>query len=139
MSHDPLSKRRHLRVPVRVPIRVSTIDSETDAHSGRTFFRASREWCANLSRGGVYVRTAEPLTPGRRVLLELQLPDGTPVEATGRVAWSRRVLDAHGGTNDAGVGIEFLGGAQRTFDVLESFLRREAGRGGGTQSDEPTA
>lgn len=79
MSRDPIASRRHRRMPVRVPVRVSTIDSEVDAHTGRPFFRASREWCANLSRGGVYISTAEPLTPGRRVLVELQLPDGTPI------------------------------------------------------------
>lgn len=122
MFDDPTSPRRHRRVPVRVPIRVSTIDCELDARTGRSFFRASREWCANLSRGGAYVHTREPFTPGRRVLLELELPDGTPIEATGRVAWSRRVLDEHGRTEDAGVGIEFLGGQSRAFRALEAFL-----------------
>lgn len=136
MSRDPIASRRHRRQAVRVPVRVSTIDSEVDAHTGRPFFRASREWCANLSHGGVYIRTSEPLTPGRRVLVELQLPDGTPIEATGRVAWARRVLDENGRSEEAGVGVEFLGATPRAYAAIEAFLRASARRPSG---DEPTA
>jgi uncharacterized protein (TIGR02266 family) len=126
MSRDPIAPRRHQRVPVRVPVRVSTIDSEVDARTGRPFFRASREWCANVSRGGVYVRSSEPLTPGRRVLVEIELPDGTPIEATGRVAWTRRVLDSGERDEEAGIGIEFLGANGRAVEALEAFLGQSA-------------
>ena len=52
-----------------------------------------QETCSNLSRGGVFVRTGELLEPGRRVLVELSLPNGSQVEAIGRVAWTKRTLE----------------------------------------------
>ncbi|HVP31022.1 MAG TPA: PilZ domain-containing protein [Myxococcota bacterium] len=124
MPTDESERRRHPRIPVRLPVRVSTIDPETDPWTGRPFFRASREWCENVSRGGIRLLTHEPYAPGRRVLLEMQLPDGTAVEAMGRVRWATRVIA--GGSqsdDDAGIGVEFLGASPRELEALERFLR----------------
>jgi Tfp pilus assembly protein PilZ len=122
MSEDLANRRRHRRVAARLPVRISTIEPERDRWTGRPFFRAAREECANLSRGGLFVRTSEPLAPGRRILIEVSLPNGRGLEAIGRVAWSRRVL-APGNTDDgSGVGIEFLGGSPDHFADLERYL-----------------
>lgn len=83
-------RRRFPRLAVRVPVRLSTIDPEPDPGTGRPFFRTSDDTCANLSHGGLFIQTDEPLTPGRRLLIEVRLPDGQPVEVVGRVAWVRR-------------------------------------------------
>lgn len=112
-----------------MPVRISTIEPERDRWTGRPFFRATRELCANVSRGGVFVRTSEPLTPGRRVLIELVLPNGRPVEAVGRVAWSKHVLQPQEDPADAGIGVEFLGGAPDQFAELDAFLRSGDGAG----------
>lgn len=121
---DP--KRRHRRVRAALPVRVSTIEAERDPWTGRSFFRASQETCADLSRGGVFVRTTELLEAGRRVLLELQLPDGAQVETIGRVAWTRRSLSPDQPMPDSGVGVEFLGGAALQLTALEEYLSRIA-------------
>jgi len=117
-----INRRRYHRFALALPVRVSTIDAETDPYTGRPFFRLSREWCGNVSRGGVFIRTPEPLAPGRRVLLEVSLPNGTPLEATGRVAWARRVLAPPGHHEEAGVGIEFLGATAAGLEALEQLL-----------------
>ena len=110
-------RRRHPRVAVDTPIRLSTLDPETDPWTGRPFFRACEERSANLSRGGVLVQTREPLAPGRRVLIEMTLPDVGAFEAIARVAWTRqRAGDAFG------LGFEFLGGAPDHRARLERFL-----------------
>jgi hypothetical protein len=114
--------RRHRRVNARIPVRISTIEPDKDPWTGRPFFRASQETCANVSRGGAFVRTTELLNPGRRVLVELNLPDGAQVEAIGRVAWTRRVIGPGEPEPDSGIGIEFLGGASEELSALESFL-----------------
>lgn len=122
-EHD--LSRRHRRIPTSIPVRISTIESLRDPWTGRAYFRASQETCANLSRGGVFVRTTELLDPGRRVLLELQLPNGSQVEAVGRVAWTKRSL-ASGDQPDTGVGVEFLGGASDQLAALDEYLRHAA-------------
>jgi Tfp pilus assembly protein PilZ len=125
MSDQTPSQRRYRRVHASLPVRVATIESEKDPYTGRPFFRALQETCANVSRGGAFVKTNEPLAPGRRVLLELSLPSGAQVETVGRVAWTKRVITPDGSEADSGIGIEFLGGASEHFSALEQFLNRE--------------
>lgn len=122
MSGDGTDRRRHERIAVHMPVRVSTIDPETDPRTGRPFFRATREYCANLSRGGAFIRTSDPLSPGRRILVEIHVPEGEPIEAIGRVAWSKTVLTAGGDPEDGGVGVEFLGSSGDHFTALADFL-----------------
>lgn len=122
MSEDRCNRRRHPRIQASLPVRISTIEPERDPWTGRPFFRASQETCANVSRGGAFVQTSEPLSPGRRILVELKLPNGAPLEAIGRVAWTKRVVTPHERNHDAGVGIEFLGGVAEHFCALQEFI-----------------
>jgi uncharacterized protein (TIGR02266 family) len=117
----PRDRRRDERASVSVPIRISTIDAETDPWTGRPFFRASREVCGNVSRGGLFVHMPDPLSPGRRVLLEVELPGDDPFEAMGRVAWRRSACGERRDT-DLGVGIEFQRTAPEQAARLERFL-----------------
>ncbi len=133
MADQTPTQRRYRRVHATLPVRVATIESEQDPFTGRPFFRALQETCANVSRGGAFVRTNEPLAPGRRVLLELSLPSGAQVETVGRVAWTKRVITPDGSEADSGIGIEFLGGASEHFSALEQFLKR-ASRGSSSDS-----
>jgi len=109
-------RRRHQRVELDAPIRISTIDPELDPHTGRPFFRAFEDRCVNLSRGGLLMRTREALAPGRRILLEVELPGGPLFEAVARIAW------AGGGGDALDLGIEFLGGIPDHLARLERFL-----------------
>ena len=122
MDQSQSKMRRHPRIAAAIAVRISTLAPERDPWTGRPFFRASQETCANVSRGGAFVRTEEPLTPGRRILLELNLPNGDSLEAIGRIAWTKRVVGPRERDTDAGVGIEFLGGAAEQFDALEQFI-----------------
>lgn len=125
MSDLPGPKpRKDTRIDADIPVRISTIEPDRDPLTGRSYFRASQETCANVSRGGAFIRTAELLDPGRRVLVELSLPDGARVEAIGRVAWTQRSMVAAGAELGCGVGVEFLGGSVEQFTILEDFVRR---------------
>ena len=122
MPEHESPQRRHTRIAVHMPVRISTIDPETDPRTGRPYFRATREYCANLSRGGAFIRTSDPLSPGRRVLVEIHMPEGEPVEAIGRVAWSKTVLTTTGDPEDSGVGVEFLGSSGDRLTALAKYL-----------------
>jgi Tfp pilus assembly protein PilZ len=116
-------RRRYRRVDLDAPVRVSTIDPEIDPHTGRPFFRAFEDRCRNLSRGGLLMRTHEPLAPGRRVLLEVDLPDGPCFEAVARVAWAGR---ADRESEPLDLGVEFLAGVPDHLARLEHFLAQAA-------------
>ena len=117
-------QQRHRRALAHLPVRISTIDAEIDPETGRPFFWMSEELCRDVSRGGAFVTTQEPVSPGRRLLLEVDLPDGQTVQAVGRVAWSRVRLAGEGEDTHAGIGVEFLGGSAQDLDALERFVRR---------------
>jgi uncharacterized protein (TIGR02266 family) len=122
---DVPEQRREPRVVLNAPVRIATIDAERDPGSGRAFFRSCSEFCTNVSRNGLFIRTAEPLEPGRRLLVELKLPGGRDVEAVGRVAWVEKSL-APG--SDRGIGVELVGGAPEQLASLQAFVARSAGR-----------
>ena len=136
--------QRHTRRDVSLRVSISTIDAEVDRSTGRRFFRSCAETCANLSRGGAFVTTTEPIAPGRRLLLEFELPGGEQVQTIGRVAWSRtRISERPTGVGaHSGIGIEFVGGDAQEWSALERFLeqprtRRHSRRRQGAQARRP--
>jgi hypothetical protein len=122
MNRASVHRRRHSRVQLRLAVKLSTIDPEIDPATGRPFFRSSDEICANVSRGGALLLTADPVAPGRRVLLEIALPSGDPVEAVGRVAWTRLMMQSGAKPAEAGLGVEFIGGEPDQLTRLERYL-----------------
>jgi len=119
------NRRRYERIATDIPVRISTIEPERDPWTGRPFFRATQETCANVSRGGAYVMTAEPLKPGRRLLIEVHLPGSRPLEAIGRVAWTKRVIMPDSREGESGIGIEFIGGATEQFAALDGYINEQ--------------
>jgi type IV pilus assembly protein PilZ len=113
-------QRRHERIDSVIPVRISTIEPERDPKTGRPFFRTLQETCANVSRGGIFIKTNEPLDAGRRLLVEIRLPSGRPLEAIGRIAWVKRVLSPE--RSESGIGIEFLGGASEQLQALDEYV-----------------
>jgi Tfp pilus assembly protein PilZ len=124
--------RRYERIAAGIAVRISSIEPERDPHTGRPFFRSLQETCENVSRGGVFVKTAEPFDRGRRLLVEIKLPTGQPLEAIGRVAWVKRAVSANPDENVSGVGIEFLGAASEHFEALEAYINHRTGVGDGS-------
>ncbi len=125
MSEADLNPQGDERVPVQVTVRISTIDPETDPTTGKPYFRTSEETCANVSRGGTFVVTRDPIAPGRRLLLEIDIPGGPPIQTIGRVAWTRTVIEPSGGSNGSGFGIEFMGGSPEHLSQLQAFVEHK--------------
>ena len=116
------------RRPARVSVRISTVDAETDPDSGAPFFRSTEATTANLSRGGAFVHSWEPLAAGRRVIVALDLPDGGELQLVGRVVWTRRRLGggASGSLETPGYGIEFIERTRADQAALQQILDASA-------------
>jgi hypothetical protein len=108
-------RQLHRRVDVLLPVRISTIDPETDPNTGKPYYQISEERCLNLSRGGLFVKTPESVAPGHRIMLEVDFPNGTSLQTIGQVVWRRTEL---GG----GLGVRFVPGQLSRFPELERFL-----------------
>jgi hypothetical protein len=117
--------RRDNRLPVQYPVRVTSIDPERDPRTGRPYFQESQEYCGNLSSGGAFIRTLDPPSPGRRLLVRIHVPGREAIEAVGRVAWTRTVLDPNGATDECGAGVEFVDSTGQTRSALEALLAGE--------------
>ena len=116
--------QRYPRIATSVPIRVSTVDSEIDPTTGKRFFRSAEETTANLSRGGAYLRSWEPLEAGRRVIVAIDLPSGEELQLTGRVVWTRRELRPEPAKDSEapGYGVEFFGASSRELADLGRLI-----------------
>ena len=79
-------RRLNVRVPLGVPVSYK---------SGQTIATAVT---LNLGRGGLAVRTLNPLSLGVPVELKFRLPGKTEIEVRGRVVWSDRKV---------GMGVQF--------------------------------
>ena len=118
--------QRYPRTAMSVPVRISTIDPEIDPNTGKPFFRSTEETTANLSHGGAFFRSWEPLAAGRRVVVSIDLPSGEELQLTGRVVWTRRELRR--ATKDieaTGYGVEFSSSSNKSnneLDVLDRLI-----------------
>lgn len=139
--------QKHPRLSARVPARISTVHPESDPDTGDSFYRIVEETTADLSRGGAFVESWEPLESGRQVLVEIDLPEGPPLQIVARVAWTRRQLCADSlrriagqPTTEAsrrqsqelsgprtgpgpGYGLEFIGGSKADLARLDAHLK----------------
>ena len=141
--------QKHPRLSTRVPARISTVHPESDPDTGESFYRIVEATTADLSRGGAFVESWEPLESGRRVLAEIDLPEGPPLQIVARVAWTRRQLRTEslrriGGDSwieasrrptqeraappptgaGPGYGLEFIGGSRADLARLDTHLKR---------------
>jgi Tfp pilus assembly protein PilZ len=113
--------RRFERVELRARVQLTSIDPERDPLTGIPTLWESDELCETLSVGGAFIRTLDPPAKGRRILLQIHLPNGESVETSGRIAWTRVPL---GGVRESGVGVEFAASDGETRGALERFLSR---------------
>jgi hypothetical protein len=96
--------RRFARRTVELTARLACLDAEHDPHTGLTSFRVMTVRTVNVSDGGLCIRAEQAVNCGRRVVLELDLPDGRTCDVAGRIVWLE-LLETTGGS--ARMGVEF--------------------------------
>lgn len=81
------------------------------------------DWAVNISRGGIFINTRNPLAVGTTVRLIVSLPDTAfPFDLTGRVT---RVNEFDNPSNQVpGMGIEFLDVDDDKRSRIERFVDR---------------
>jgi type IV pilus assembly protein PilZ len=79
------------------------------------------DWAVNISKGGIFINTRNPLQVGSVVKLIISLPDAAfPFDLTGRVI--RVHPHDPGSTQMAGMGLEFLDVDEDKRTRLEKFV-----------------
>lgn len=88
-------------------------DASSEAVNLRIKFKSdtlegfTEKYGADVSRGGIFIRTKEPLAVGTAVKFDLSLQTGSPIlQGTGTVVWNRSAESAKPGTAP-GMGVRF--------------------------------
>jgi uncharacterized protein (TIGR02266 family) len=81
------------------------------------------DWAVNVSKGGMFINTRNPLPVGTTVRLIISLPDAAfPFDITGRVT---RVSEFDNPANEVpGMGIEFIDVDDEKRQRIERFVTR---------------
>ncbi|MBP7583701.1 MAG: PilZ domain-containing protein [Spirochaetes bacterium] len=93
----------------------SRIKSEVHASRGMTFSTSQ-----DLSRGGIYISTPEPLEKGSEISLSLYLPGQDPLSLRGIVRWST-TEEASG--RRCGMGIEFCDACDGDLEKIDTAIK----------------
>lgn len=113
-------RERRPRVALRVPVICEAAGFRRTAQA------------TNLSSGGLFLATADPLLRGTPVTLELRLPlepSGTPLRVEARVSWTTaeagpRLDPEEDRPPEAGMGVEFTPLSDEVRAAVERFVAR---------------
>jgi uncharacterized protein (TIGR02266 family) len=122
-GRSTIEQRVQSRVPIRVKVEYERLDDFLD------------DYTANVSLGGMFVRTAEPLPEGTRFRLRFRVPGrDRPVETFGTVRWTVAPGAPHG--LEAGMGIRFDELAPSDKRAVERWLDEVEAAEADTEADE---
>jgi hypothetical protein len=83
--------------------------------------RTAKRHVSNLSLVGVRIYSDEWLDVGERLELEFFLPEGTTVDAIGRVVWIKEMPEGEEALYD--LGLEFIGLSEDAVKKLKRVLK----------------
>jgi type IV pilus assembly protein PilZ len=96
----------------------SPIELKVEYQRMNTFFS---DYTQNISKGGTFIGTENPLAVGTRFCFKLLVPALTePLELTGEVRWVR----GRGDDGDAGMGIQFIFATDSERAVIDQVVER---------------
>jgi type IV pilus assembly protein PilZ len=88
-----------------------------------------KEYSANISVGGMFVKTDDPRLPGTFFRFEIRLADDAPLVAgLAKVLWTREGAQAP--DRPAGMGVRFIQLEDEGRSLIEQIVREHLGRGG---------
>jgi uncharacterized protein (TIGR02266 family) len=104
-------QREHARVSLKTNI---TLGSDSNFFTG---------FSTDISEGGVFVATVETVPRGTKVDLDLLMPGGRPLRASGVVRWLREPND-HTPDLMPGVGVQFQDLQPEVASLITDFVRK---------------
>ena len=108
-----LNKRRAPRIPIKLEVFYGEGEMLTDYEASYTF---------NVSAGGLFLETTNPLPLGATLKLKLSLPESDhPISCLVRVAWINSHISPIRSDHPSGMGVEFLSLEDELH--LQSFLQ----------------
>jgi uncharacterized protein (TIGR02266 family) len=112
-----LNTRKEKRTPVTLKIKFKSATLE----------QFIERYSVDVSQGGIFIRTKDPLAVGTQLRFEFQLQDASPlISGDGTVVWTREFDPSRVGVAP-GMGVRFDRLAVESQAVLEQILSRKSG------------
>jgi uncharacterized protein (TIGR02266 family) len=127
MDQDTRKDRRVKIVSLNVRYKSATVDEFIENHAH------------DVSRGGIYIKTASPFPPGTLLKFEIRLAsDQAVIAGVGRVVWKRESA-ATGGEHPAGMGVKFIKIDEPSKTVIDRLVntRPDAGQAFESEAEMP--
>ncbi|HEX8183901.1 MAG TPA: PilZ domain-containing protein [Blastocatellia bacterium] len=105
-SSVQLERRRFERAPITAQVEYEL----TNSSSGPSRVRKNM---ANISTGGLFIATEEPIKAGTRMVVRFELPNKHRVIAVSRVCYAKKGI---------GLGVEFLGLDDEDREEIETYI-----------------
>lgn len=114
---------KYLALADRVAPRV---DTRLQVRYGSDMGRELVNYTLNLSTGGVFLETGQPLPPGSAMTLEFHLPNrATSIVAQARVAWINDPEKINKPHLPPGMGVQFLDLSLEDMQAVRDFIHKE--------------
>ncbi|MCJ7833144.1 MAG: PilZ domain-containing protein [Deltaproteobacteria bacterium] len=108
----PREKRRHVRFPVHLAVQYG-VEAPVEYTS----------FILNMSMGGVFIQTDQPLSVGTKILIHIYIPPDVKLlgEFTGEVAW----VNDRNPRIHKGMGVKFSDVGKESLRQLEAYLNEK--------------
>jgi c-di-GMP-binding flagellar brake protein YcgR len=116
-TSSQLERRRFERAPITAQVEYEL----TNASAGPT---RVRKCLANVSVGGLFINSTEPLRAGTRMVVRFELPNKYRVIAVSRVCYTRKGM---------GFGVEFLGLDEADRQEIQAYVSSVKGNAHGSR------
>ena len=129
MNQDTRKDRRVKIVSLNVRYKSATVDEFIENHAH------------DVSRGGIYIKTANPFPPGTLLKFEIRLAsDQAVIAGVGRVVWKRDAGTSNG-ERPAGMGVKFIKIDEPSKTVIDRLVntKSDAGKAYESEAEMPTA
>jgi uncharacterized protein (TIGR02266 family) len=129
MDQDTRKDRRVKIVSLNVRYKSATVDEFIENHAH------------DVSRGGIYIKTASPFPPGTLLKFEIRLAsDQAVIAGVGRVVWKRESASS-AGEHPAGMGVKFIKIDEPSKTVIDRLVntRADAGKAFESEAEMPVS
>ncbi|WP_225072350.1 TIGR02266 family protein [Desulfuromonas sp. CSMB_57] len=114
-KHLQVPRRAAPRVEMRLQVRFRLADGE----------HYLTDYTVNVSTGGFFLESQQPLPPGTPLSLEFSLPGHTePIRCSAQVAWVNQPTDKKNRRLPAGMGVQFQDLSLKDMSLIRSFVTR---------------
>jgi len=117
--------RRHLALTVRIAHRYS---AKLEIRYGSALEQQLTDYSVNISTGGLFLETLQPLGAGTPLTLSIKLPDRElPLHCSARVAWVNEQGNPQKSEMPIGIGLQFIDLSLDDLHLIRDFLQNTAG------------